>query len=180
MISIGVIDTDSYEKLLRAIRAVYGLKSGISSGYRHDFSAEFSEEIFYSKGCPSPYVTDLTKRVSRLIRPNVLIVNKIPKDKKFELQKDYRLALVNTDDIDLTKNLRIRKTGIITYGFNSRASVTVSSVSDNGLTVCVQRAIPTISGAKIEQQEFNMRLDLTRVDNISHMLAAVTAGLIDD
>lgn len=51
-------------------------------------------------------------------------------------------------DIKLNKNVNI-----ITYGFNYKSTVTVSSNNEENLAICIQRAIKDIKGKEIEQQE---------------------------
>ncbi|MCL2702052.1 MAG: hypothetical protein FWE91_00370 [Defluviitaleaceae bacterium] len=63
----------------------------------------------------------------------------------------------------------------ITYGFNSKASITASSVRDGELCVCVQRSFTTPSGKRRERQEFTVE---TR--NPAATLAAVSAALTMD
>jgi len=43
---------------------------------------------------------------------------------------------------------------LITYGFNNKASVTASSVTDDGLQVCIQRAFTGLGGSTCDPQEF--------------------------
>jgi hypothetical protein len=43
---------------------------------------------------------------------------------------------------------------LITYGFNAKASVTASSVSDGALQVCIQRGFRSLSQRAYEPQEF--------------------------
>ncbi len=179
MVRIGVVDIDSFEKIAGAIRSVYSLKSS-PKHFSRDYSVEFADDIFFSSGCIIPYVTNMMNRGIQLAKPNVVIINSIDKDRGFELSRDYSAVLVNTDDIDIFKHLNIKNGNIITYGLNSKSSVTASSIRENSVTVCIQRAIPSLAGAKIEQQEFNVTVSPKHKENVSHMLAAVTAALIDD
>lgn len=70
-------------------------------------------------------------------------------------QNDY--LVVNADDKDIFPLLKGSTAQIITYGFNGRACVTASSVSDDGLQVCIQRAFYGIDGTERLPQEFSAR-----------------------
>lgn len=64
--------------------------------------------------------------------------------------------IVNTDikeNLNMLKNI---KANIITYGFNSKATITTSSVEDEEIIICIQRAIQDIDGKIIEPQEIKM------------------------
>lgn len=68
--------------------------------------------------------------------------------------------------------------GIITYGFNGKASVTASSISDDALQVCIQRGFKTLSGIPYEPQEF--KTPYPQEVNPLNVLGAVTACAVCD
>ena len=181
MVKIGVFDDSDYGGLSGAIKDIYRTVKG-RGGHGRDYSVEFAGEISYTAGVsPLPFVYDLAKNAGMLPYSNILIINDVSKNARIEPGRECRAVLVNSDGIDVTRHIRprSRRLSVITYGFNSKASVTASSVRDNTLTVCVQRAIPTLSGGKVEQQEFNVSFNSRQKDDISHLLAAVTAALVD-
>ena len=59
-------------------------------------------------------------------------------------------------DIDIVNNLNLK---IITYGFNSKSTFTVSSVTENSVIICLQRTILNIYDKKIEPQEYQLKND---------------------
>jgi len=65
---------------------------------------------------------------------------------------DY--LIVNADDTDIFNALGHTHARIITYGFNSRACITASSVSEDGLQLCIQRAFVDMEGQTRTPQEF--------------------------
>jgi len=67
-------------------------------------------------------------------------------------QDDY--LVVNSDDREILPFLPGTQAKLITYGFNNRACITASSVSDDGLQVCIQRAFNGMDGAERLPQEF--------------------------
>lgn len=66
---------------------------------------------------------------------------------------DY--LIVNADDADIFPALGKTRARVITYGFNPRACITASSVSENGLQVCIQRAFVDMEGTTRAPQEFS-------------------------
>ncbi|MCL2378838.1 MAG: hypothetical protein FWC77_06905 [Defluviitaleaceae bacterium] len=62
--------------------------------------------------------------------------------------------VANADDKEIFPYLSPRKAKLITYGFNNKACVTASSVTDDGLHICIQRSFTTLDGAIRDPQEF--------------------------
>ena len=62
--------------------------------------------------------------------------------------------VVNADDKEIFPYLSPRSARLITYGFNNKACVTASSVTDDGLHVCIQRSFDTLDGTTRDPQEF--------------------------
>ena len=67
---------------------------------------------------------------------------------------------------------------IITYGFNSKASITASSVADEALQVCIQRGFKTIDQHFYEPQEF--KTPCPSSVNPINVLGAITACAVCD
>ncbi len=97
-------------------------------------------------------VTAGEKRMIPFSTHAVFVINS---DKRYKLPKDCGL--------------------IVSYGFNSKACVTASSITDSDMLICVQRRVPTLSGGFLLQQEFPVSLV---GHNPEYMLAAVTALLV--
>ncbi len=113
---------------------------------------------------------------------DILIINKF---KPSKLPKDFDLTtrlngivVLNSDDKNNFTLLRNNKAKLITYGFNSKAWVTASSVASGHyqtIQCCIQRSLPTRSGLVLEEQEFPVNV----VDkDIYNVLGAITAGLL--
>lgn len=64
--------------------------------------------------------------------------------------------IVNTDRIKTLEIFNEFNLKIFTFGFNSKADVTASSVTEDGVLICVQRKIQTIKGNIIEPQEIKI------------------------
>lgn len=98
--------------------------------------------------------------------------------------EEKNVVIVNSDNKGFFPFSIGTGTTLITCGFNSKASVTASSVvcdDDNTekIQCCIQRAIRTISGERLEPQEFAVNLDNKR-KNVIGALAAITAAIAYD
>lgn len=47
----------------------------------------------------------------------------------------------------------------ITYGFKGKATITVSSVSENNIIICLQRIMKTAQNGKYEPQEIDIKIE---------------------
>ena len=104
----------------------------------------------------------------------IVIDNKL--NNKIEFRKIISMAnniLLNMDmkiDIDTINDLKLK---IITYGFNSKSTFTVSSVTENNIIICLQRTICNMFGNKIEPQEYQLK----NCQN-TEIYAVIAAGII--
>ena len=64
------------------------------------------------------------------------------------------------------------RTNIISYGYSSQSDITVSSVEDDQILICIQHTITSIYNRKIEPQEIkvNVKPDIN-VYNIMIIIA---------
>jgi len=74
-------------------------------------------------------------------------------------QDSYLVA--NADDKEIFPYLSPRKAQLVTYGFNNKACVTASSVTDEGLHICIQRSFTTLDGNTQDPQEFAALVGVT-------------------
>ncbi|GHV40378.1 hypothetical protein FACS189490_05440 [Clostridia bacterium] len=86
---------------------------------------------------------------------DILIVNQPPALVN-KVSYSCEAAVVNTDDKSIVSRLTMADTETVTYGFNSKASVTASSVIDDKILFCVQRSFLTLSKKTVIQQEFSV------------------------
>jgi len=68
--------------------------------------------------------------------------------------------VINADDTDIFPYLEGCSARLLTYGLNSRSCVTASSITDNDLLVCLQRAFVSIDGTIREPQEYPIPLTM--------------------
>ncbi|MDR0272249.1 MAG: hypothetical protein LBI27_02905 [Clostridiales bacterium] len=69
--------------------------------------------------------------------------------------------IINSDDkniFSMLENINVDENAkLITYGFNNRACITASSVTNDGVQVCIQRGFTGIDGFEREPHEFSAR-----------------------
>lgn len=96
------------------------------------------------------------------IKFDTIVINKeMEKNKKYlkKILENTQYLVINSD-LDLNQeDYQNVKLQIITYGFNSKATITASSVTDNNMIICVQRNIKGINKKDIEQQEYNIKME---------------------
>ncbi len=141
-------------------------------------------------------VLDIDKYISDELRFDILIYTDKSNDidlnekneytsgleKVFSLIDDKGVAIVNVDDSEMIRLLNSRRHKVITYGFNTKASITTSSIGDtvfkDGFICCLQRSISTRGGKIIEPQEYKIHLDAGELD--SHdLLAAASFAIVN-
>ncbi|MBS4535943.1 hypothetical protein GOQ29_10000 [Clostridium sp. D2Q-14] len=102
----------------------------------------------------------------------------------FDSLRRNRLAVINIDDENGTKLLDGNKNALtITYGLNSKSSVTASSINiqeNLSFSVCIQRSIFTIEEKEYFSQEFNISTKLSELYNVYNSLAAISCALYFD
>lgn len=98
----------------------------------------------------------------------------------FSRLKNKSYLVINIDDTDNIDKIDGIKTCIINYGFNSKATLTASSIDDNSnkLLICQQRAIKSYKGSILEPQEFSINLKKYNVQNVYNALAAIAVALL--
>lgn len=95
----------------------------------------------------------------RNIKFDAIILNKSFRKqellKKIIIKSNYILL---NEDIEtnyfLVKDMKLK---IITYGFNSKSTITASSISNDEALICLQRGITDANGNKIEPQEVSVK-----------------------
>ena len=68
-------------------------------------------------------------------------------------------VIINSDIVENLNLLENIKATIITYGFNSKATITASSVGEEEIMLCIQRTFKNKNGENIEEQEINILIN---------------------
>lgn len=103
-------------------------------------------------------------------------INELLKTSKYleDLIKKSKYIILNSDisnDLDFFKDNGLN---LITYGLNGKATITVSSIKEDNVLICLQRNIENISNKIIEEQEFNIKIDKNNIQKTYNMLAIFT------
>lgn len=111
------------------------------------------------------------------IKFDCLIINEniesFLKDSKY-LENIINKAIYIIINSDIENNLYLFKhTGanVITYGLNAKSSLTVSSIKEENILLCIQRSIEGANKEVIEEQEININLKKNNVNKVYNVLA---------
>ena len=85
-----------------------------------------------------------------------------------EIIHETKYIIVNADtEIQILKKVKLEKPiKIITYGFNSKATISISSVKDDYIIVSIQREIEKANNKKIENQERKIEISYEKNSKI--------------
>lgn len=94
--------------------------------------------------------------------------------------KAKSITIINADNEKDIKQIEGIKTCIITYGFNTKATITSSSIDDNSnsISICQQRALKTLKSKLVEPQEFILNIKKYNTQNIYNALVIASLCLI--
>lgn len=94
-----------------------------------------------------------------------LVLNKQEEEYIKKLINTTKYIIINADiNIQILNNIEIDKPlKIITYGFNSKSTISISSVKEDYIILSIQREIEKLNNEKIENQE--KKIDLIKGEN---------------
>ena len=167
MAKVGILGENSNEMAAIFSQICRGNKRNALVGYHK-----------ISENNPIPIVTiDIGYEYSKPITPLVFILQETTNyaQEAIKLLDTNGYLIVNADESVPSPTSRC---GIITYGFNAKASVTASSVADGALQVCIQRGFKSLNGSPCEPQEF--KAPCPEEANPLDVLGAVTACVVCD
>lgn len=97
-----------------------------------------------------------------------LILNEQENNVFIKLVCETKYIIINADtNIQLLNNIQLKKPlKIITYGFNSKATISISSVKEEYIILSIQREIEKVNNEKIENQERKIELLNEKNNNI--------------
>ena len=90
-----------------------------------------------------------------------------------EIIKKADYIIVNSDVRENLSSLKNVETNIITYGFNAKATITISSIKEEKTMVCIQRKINGVNNV-IEEQDFNVEIEKNNVNKLYNVLVIFT------
>lgn len=94
-----------------------------------------------------------------------LVLNKQEEEYIKKIINATKYIIINADiNIQILNNIEIDKPlKIITYGFNSKSTISISSVKEDYIILSIQREIEKLNNEKIENQE--KKIDLIKGEN---------------
>lgn len=87
--------------------------------------------------------------------------------------------IVNSDYIENLDPIRNLKLNVITYGANSKATLTLSSASDDGTLMTLQRAVKNYKNELIEPQEIKISIKNVSKNLYVEMILAIFLIIFD-
>lgn len=90
-----------------------------------------------------------------------------------EIIKKADYIIVNSDMKENVSILKDIETNIITYGFNAKSTITISSIKEDKTMVCIQRRINGVNNI-IEEQDFNIEIEKNNVNKLYNVLVIFT------
>ena len=108
--------------------------------------------------CDVLYIKEKNIENTKNIKLETLILNRKIEDNEImnKILKNSKNAIVN---MDLNVNVdKITKANIITFGYNSQSDITISSVEEDQILICIQNTITSIYNRKIEPQEIKVKV----------------------
>ena len=89
-----------------------------------------------------------------------------------QILEQVSYVVVNADIVSLAK-LQQTKAVIITFGFQTKATITLSSIDDENMILCIQREFVNIYHSNIESQEISLPLNELLGNKYSKMASSV-------
>ena len=74
-------------------------------------------------------------------------------------------------NLDLNKEITNAESKKISFGYNSKSDITISSVKDDEIMICIQNTIESIYGKKIEPQE--VKVDIKSDVNVYNIMIII-------
>lgn len=107
------------------------------------------------------FITDNNIKNMKNIRFETIVM-----DAKLKHIESLKVILSNTKYLILNVDIVLKpdtfdalNLTVISYGFQSKATFTISSVSDSNIIICLQRIMKTINKKRYEPQEFEVESD---------------------
>ena len=82
----------------------------------------------------------------------------INKDALIKILSNAKNLIINADIGDAIHIIKNSNLQVITFGFNQKSTVTISSVTEESILMCIQRKIQDMSGNIIDPQEIKINI----------------------
>ena len=103
-------------------------------------------------------------------------INKLLENSKYleEIIRNAKYLVINTDVVKDISILGGVNKNMITYGLNQKAIITISSVEDEDIMICIQKSFKDINDKDIEEQEFNIKITRNNLKKLCNTLSIFT------
>lgn len=117
---------------------------------------------------------------------SIIITDNLNENLEFEVNKieiaktliDSAKVIMINIDIDTGDILSNREYSIISYGFNGKATITLSSITDDRAIICIQREIKDMEGNIIENKEVEVKTQGMHDKNLYNTMVGATIAMI--
>ncbi len=151
MVNVGIIGESSIEKIL------CGLFEGICEKANVTTINNCNVNYHFEVLAINDFIGKIDKYVSALTNNDVLIIN--------------------ADNKEINGILHLNRAIVITYGYNNKACITCSSITESDVTICVQRSFPALNGDVVEPREFVIKIQSQNI-SIHNILSAAAIALV--
>lgn len=115
-----------------------------------------------------PVSPETVKNMKNVTFDTIIIDKEMEDMEKIEpFMKKSEYIVFNSDRKNTIPQIKNKQVAFITYGFNSKSTVTASSIMEEKILICLQRNVKSKSGNIIEPQEFwvkaNQRNDVYEI-----------------
>ena len=86
--------------------------------------------------------------------------------------------LIVNNDIENEVDIEKIQDKIITYGFKSNADISVSSIKEEKIMICIQRKIQKSNNDLLEEQEINVKIGKHNINKLYNILALYTILMV--
>ena len=162
MTFIGIISEEKIEKHIKEIIKQYLNKE--------------KDIIFLNKKNIIDNMKNVKFETILILQNNMQIVER---NSLKQIIKNAKYLIINSDNKSNLSVLNNLDLNVITYGFNSKASVTASSVTEEEILLCIQRNIQRIDRKLVENQEIKIKLDKKMcIDKPNNIMGIATLLLL--
>lgn len=181
---IGLIEEDGRRAIMDVAKEIL-----LMSGYKIQYESINGDVTAFCNGNRALIVFDfILKDLEKLNLSKLyfdIIVHPFVKENdsySIELLRTSKICILNSDNGRFSAVFsKLEKTIVVTYGFNSKATVTISSFNlDEFLeaNLCLQRSVVPLTGDRIEPFEYYLQLSKGDEDSTYPILAATTLALL--
>lgn len=88
--------------------------------------------------------------------------------------KKAKYIIINSDIIKDIRIIGNSAINVITYGLNNKAIITISSVREEDILICIQKSFKNIYGKDLEEQEINIKILKNNLKKLCNTLSIFT------